>query len=121
MTPVAIAEHISATVEGFLELMNERAKALSMDDTHFETVHGLPPTNGNAGDLTSAHDMAVLAREPPNIPNSSAGVPPRKITYGGQIHSDEYQQTRLPVSRRRWAQNRFPCAGGFQCHSYGAT
>ena len=60
---VAIAEHISATVEGFLELMNERAKALSMDDTHFETVHGLPPTNGNPGDLTSAHDMAVLARE----------------------------------------------------------
>jgi serine-type D-Ala-D-Ala carboxypeptidase (penicillin-binding protein 5/6) len=60
---VAIAEHISATVEGFLELMNERAKALSMDDTHFETVHGLPPTNGTPGDLTSAHDMAVLARE----------------------------------------------------------
>jgi hypothetical protein len=60
---VAIAEHISATVEGFLELMNERAKALSLDDTHFETVHGLPPTNGNSGDLTSAHDMAVLARE----------------------------------------------------------
>ena len=60
---VAIAEHISATVEGFLDLMNERAKGLNMDDTHFETVHGLPPTNGNASDLTSAHDMAVLARE----------------------------------------------------------
>jgi D-alanyl-D-alanine carboxypeptidase (penicillin-binding protein 5/6) len=60
---VAIAEHISATVEGFVELMNERAKALSLDDTHFETVHGLPPTNGHPGDLTSAHDMAVLARE----------------------------------------------------------
>jgi D-alanyl-D-alanine carboxypeptidase (penicillin-binding protein 5/6) len=60
---VAIAEHISGTVEGFVELMNERAKALSLDDTHFETVHGLPPTNGHPGDLTSAHDMAVLARE----------------------------------------------------------
>jgi D-alanyl-D-alanine carboxypeptidase (penicillin-binding protein 5/6) len=66
---VAIAEHISATVEGFLELMNERAKALSMDDTHFETVHGLPPTNGNPGDLTSAHDMAVLARELTKYPD----------------------------------------------------
>jgi serine-type D-Ala-D-Ala carboxypeptidase (penicillin-binding protein 5/6) len=60
---VAIAEHISGTIEGFLELMNERAKALNMNDTHFETVHGLPPTNGNPGDLTSAHDMAVVARE----------------------------------------------------------
>jgi D-alanyl-D-alanine carboxypeptidase (penicillin-binding protein 5/6) len=60
---VAVAEHISGTVEGFLVLMNERAKALSMDNSHFETVHGLPPSNGDAGDLTSAHDMAVLARE----------------------------------------------------------
>ena len=60
---VAIAEHVSTTVEGFVELMNERAKALNMNDTHFATVHGLPPTNGDAGDLTSAHDMAVLARE----------------------------------------------------------
>jgi D-alanyl-D-alanine carboxypeptidase (penicillin-binding protein 5/6) len=60
---VAVAEHISGTVEGFLVLMNERAKALNMDDTHIETVHGLPQTNGELGDLTSAHDMAVLARE----------------------------------------------------------
>jgi D-alanyl-D-alanine carboxypeptidase (penicillin-binding protein 5/6) len=60
---VAVAEHISGTVEGFVELMNERAKALSMDDTHFRTVHGLPPTNGHPDDLTSAHDMAILARQ----------------------------------------------------------
>jgi D-alanyl-D-alanine carboxypeptidase (penicillin-binding protein 5/6) len=60
---VAVAEHISGTIEGFLELMNERAKALNMNDTHFQTVHGLPPTNGNPGDLTSAYDMAMLARE----------------------------------------------------------
>jgi serine-type D-Ala-D-Ala carboxypeptidase (penicillin-binding protein 5/6) len=60
---VAIAEHISGTVEGFLVLMNERAKALSMDDTHFETVHGLPPSNGEPSDLTSAYDMAIVARE----------------------------------------------------------
>ena len=60
---VAIAEHISGTVEGFLELMNERAKGLNMPDTHFATVHGLPPANGDPGDLTSAYDMALLARE----------------------------------------------------------
>jgi serine-type D-Ala-D-Ala carboxypeptidase (penicillin-binding protein 5/6) len=60
---VAVAEHISGTVGGFVDLMNERAKALNMDDTHFATVHGLPPSNGDPGDLTSAHDMAVLARE----------------------------------------------------------
>src|SRR5918996_3903541 len=60
---VAVAEHISGTVEGFLELMNERARALSMGDSHFATVHGLPPANGDPSDLTSAHDMAIVARE----------------------------------------------------------
>lgn len=59
---VAIAEHVSGTVEGFIDLMNERAKALGMHDTHFVTVHGLPPSNGDSGDLTNAHDMAFLAR-----------------------------------------------------------
>jgi serine-type D-Ala-D-Ala carboxypeptidase (penicillin-binding protein 5/6) len=60
---VAVAEHISGTVEGFLNLMNERAQALSMADSHFATVHGLPPANGHPGDVTSAHDLAILARE----------------------------------------------------------
>jgi D-alanyl-D-alanine carboxypeptidase (penicillin-binding protein 5/6) len=59
---VAVAEHIAGTVEGFVALMNERAQALQMHDTHFATVHGLPPSNGTPGDLTSAHDMALLAR-----------------------------------------------------------
>jgi serine-type D-Ala-D-Ala carboxypeptidase (penicillin-binding protein 5/6) len=66
---VAIAEHISGTIEGFLELMNERAKALTMNDTHFETVHGLPPNDGDLGDLTSAHDLAILARELSRYPD----------------------------------------------------
>ncbi|MBI3327396.1 MAG: D-alanyl-D-alanine carboxypeptidase [Nitrospinae bacterium] len=60
---VAVAEQIAGTVEGFVELMNERAHDLNMTDSHFESVHGLPPTNGTPGDLTSAHDLALLARE----------------------------------------------------------
>jgi D-alanyl-D-alanine carboxypeptidase (penicillin-binding protein 5/6) len=60
---VAVAEHIAGTVESFLELMNERAQALNMQNSHFESVHGLPPSNGSPGDLTSAYDLAVLARE----------------------------------------------------------
>jgi D-alanyl-D-alanine carboxypeptidase (penicillin-binding protein 5/6) len=66
---VAVAEHIAGTVEGFVDLMNERAKALNMNDTHIATVHGLPPSNGDPGDLTSAHDMAVLARELTKYPD----------------------------------------------------
>ena len=60
---VAVAEHIAGTVEGFVELMNERANALHLSETHVATVHGLPPSSGEPGDLTSAYDLAVLARE----------------------------------------------------------
>jgi D-alanyl-D-alanine carboxypeptidase (penicillin-binding protein 5/6) len=66
---VAIAEHVSGTVDAFLELMNEQAKALGMNDTYFATVHGLPPSNGDPGDLTSAHDMAVVARQLTRFPD----------------------------------------------------
>jgi D-alanyl-D-alanine carboxypeptidase (penicillin-binding protein 5/6) len=60
---VAVAEHIAGTAESFVDLMNERAEALKMADTHFASVHGLPPSNGAPADQTSAHDLARLGRE----------------------------------------------------------
>lgn len=59
---VAVAEHMAGTVESFVDLMNERAEALHLADTRFASVHGLPPSNGNPSDLTSAHDLAQLGR-----------------------------------------------------------
>lgn len=38
---VAVAEHISGSVEGFVELMNEKAKNLGLQQTHFCNPHGL--------------------------------------------------------------------------------
>ena len=38
---VAIAEHISGSVEAFAEKMNEKAKELGCKDTHFVTPNGL--------------------------------------------------------------------------------
>ncbi len=59
----AIAEHIAGSKEGFIVLMNEKAKALGMIDTHFNSVHGLPPSKGEEGDLTTCADLALLAKE----------------------------------------------------------
>ena len=53
-----IAEHISGSVDAFAELMNERAKELGCEDTHFINPHGLP----NDNHYTSAYDMALIAR-----------------------------------------------------------
>ena len=58
----AIAEHISGTPQAFVRIMNEKAKALGMNDTEFQSVHGLPPGNGQKEDQTSCYDLALLGR-----------------------------------------------------------
>src|SRR5213592_4903112 len=60
---VAVAEHIAGSTAAFVELMNARAKALGLADTTYQSPHGLPPGKGQTADLTSAYDLAVLARE----------------------------------------------------------
>ena len=58
---VALAVHISGSKENFIELMNERAAALGMNDTQFHSVHGLPPSKGQQVDTTTARDLSILA------------------------------------------------------------
>ncbi len=59
----AVAEYIAGSNEAFVQLMNERAKALGLKDTHYYSVHGLPPAPGQEADVSSAYDSAILARE----------------------------------------------------------
>lgn len=56
---VAIAEHIGGTVDDFCRMMTERAAALGCTGTVFLTPHGLP----RDGHYTTAHDLALIARE----------------------------------------------------------
>lgn len=58
----AISEYVAGSTESFVDLMNLRARDLGMNETVFCSVHGLPPGKGQQGDLSSAHDLAVLAR-----------------------------------------------------------
>jgi D-alanyl-D-alanine carboxypeptidase (penicillin-binding protein 5/6) len=60
---VALAIHITGSKEVFVELMNKRARELGMTSTHFASPHGLPPSYGQKPDMTTARDMALLARE----------------------------------------------------------
>jgi D-alanyl-D-alanine carboxypeptidase (penicillin-binding protein 5/6) len=59
----AIAEHIAGSTDAFLRLMTRRAHELGMKDTHYYSVHGLPPAPGDEQDVSSAYDCAILARE----------------------------------------------------------
>ena len=56
---VAMAEKVSGSVSDFVALMNEKAKSLGLTNTKFLNPHGLD----TEGHVTTAHDMAIIARE----------------------------------------------------------
>jgi D-alanyl-D-alanine carboxypeptidase len=55
---IAIAEHVGGSAIGFVELMNAKAQALGLRNTHFTNPHGLD----EPGLYSSAFDMALLGR-----------------------------------------------------------
>ena len=55
---VALAEKVGGSVDKFVEMMNEKASSLGLENTHFVNPHGLDIE----GHLSSAHDMAVMAK-----------------------------------------------------------
>ena len=59
----AMAEHISGSEEAFVQRMNQRAKELGMNDTHFVNCTGLDDDENAREHLTSAYDIALMSRE----------------------------------------------------------
>lgn len=53
-----IAENIGGTVENFMNMMNEKAKSLGMNNTHFVTPNGLDDNTDEH--YTTAYDLALL-------------------------------------------------------------
>ena len=60
---VAIAEHVAGSVEGFVEMMNEKAGALGLEATTCVNVHGLDDTPEAEGNRTTAADLARTSQE----------------------------------------------------------
>lgn len=52
----AIAEHVGGSEEGFVHLMNEKARLLGLENTSFKNPHGLD----EEGHYSSANDLAKL-------------------------------------------------------------
>ena len=59
----AMAEHIAGSEAGFVEKMNQRAKELGMNDTHFVNCTGLDDDPNAKEHLTCAYDIALMSRE----------------------------------------------------------
>ena len=56
---VALGEFLAGSEEGFVELMNVRAKELGMNNTNFVNCTGLDAE----GHKTTAHDVAIMSAE----------------------------------------------------------
>lgn len=56
---VVLAEYVSGSVEEFAKLMNDEAKKIGCNNTHFVNPNGLPDENH----YSTAYDMALIAKE----------------------------------------------------------
>ena len=74
----ALAIYCGGTVEGFAELMNDKARELGLHDTHFVNPHGLDAPDH----YSTARDLAVLTAYAMNDPIFARTVGAKTITVG---------------------------------------
>src|ERR671921_1179815 len=86
----ALAEHVGGgSVGNFVEMMNDRAASLGLENTNFETPAGLD-TNAN---YSSARDLAVLTREALEYPLFAEMVDTADTTISTQNREIEIVNT----------------------------
>ncbi len=56
---VAMAEHLAGSESAFVDMMNEKAKELGMENTHFMNTNGLDEDDH----YSSSRDVAIMSRE----------------------------------------------------------
>ena len=75
---VALAIYCGGTVQGFAEMMNDKAHILGLKDTHFENPNGLD----SPGHYSTARDLAVLAAYAMENPIFAKTVSTKSIKIG---------------------------------------
>lgn len=76
---VTLAYHVAGSQEAFVALMNERARAIGLEDTHFANPHGLD----EPGHHSSARDLVRLGRVAMRDPIFAELVSHRTATIPG--------------------------------------
>ena len=59
----AMAEHLAGSESAFVSMMNDRAKELGMENTHFVNCTGLDDSEDAKDHKTSARDIAIMSRQ----------------------------------------------------------
>lgn len=77
---LALAIYCGGTVEGFAEMMNDKARFLGLTGTHFANPHGLDAPDH----YSTARDLAILAAYAMKNPIFAQTVSTRRVTAGGR-------------------------------------
>ena len=77
---VALAIYCGGTVEGFAELMNDKARKLGLSDTHFENPNGLD----SPAHYSTAADLATLTAYAMENPIFAKTVSAKTVTVGAR-------------------------------------
>ena len=83
---VAIACHIGGSIEGFSDMMNDRAKELGLTDTHFTNPHGLDDEEH----YTTARELSLIAAEALKNPTFKRIVSTYKRTFATEDRRRTY-------------------------------
>ncbi|MFH1216696.1 MAG: D-alanyl-D-alanine carboxypeptidase family protein [Pseudomonadota bacterium] len=109
---VALATHIAGSKEGFIALMNQKAQELGMKNSRFNSVHGLPPSDGQQPDVTTARDLAILCRE--------LAKRPQALKYTG-TQTKGFRDDKFIMHNHNKLLTRFSGCDGFKTGYYAAA
>lgn len=77
---VAVSEHLAGSEESFVDLMNQTAQKLGMNNTHFTDSNGLTDANH----YSTARDLSILSKDwIANFPQYYSWFKERWMTYNG--------------------------------------
>lgn len=108
---IALAEYIGGTAEAFTDLINQTAKAIGMNNTHFVNPDGLP----GGEQYTTAHDMALLARSYIyNFPDAYKIYDDRGLVWNAT------QQESVSIADRKQCLPKFDRSSGNVLESFSA-
>ncbi|MBG6247531.1 MULTISPECIES: D-alanyl-D-alanine carboxypeptidase DacA [Enterobacterales] len=75
---VTMADYVAGSQDAFVGLMNNYVSALGLQNTHFETVHGLDAS----GQFSSARDMAMIGKALiRDVPDEYATYKEKEFTF----------------------------------------
>ena len=80
----ALAIYCGGTVEGFAQLMNDKARMLKLTNTHFVNPHGLDAPDH----YSTAHDLAILAAYAMENPIFAQTVSTKSVRIGNRSLSN---------------------------------